>query len=151
MTAGDVRAALGLEPLLPEGGFFRETYRSAHSTAIYYLITPTNFSRMHRLASDEVFHFYLGDPVGQLHLRPDGTGEVITLGNELAAGQRPQVIVPGGTWQGACLAAGGRFALLGTTMAPAFDPAEFEAGDRERLCRRWPAFADRIRALTPTS
>jgi hypothetical protein len=147
-AAGAVIAALGLQPLQPEGGYFRETYRSARSTAIYYLITRDSFSRMHRLTGDEVFHFYRGDPVEQLHLRPDGSGEWITLGTELHAGQRPQVVVPGGTWQGARLTAGGQFALLGTTMAPPFDPAGFETGDREALCRHWPAFADAIRALT---
>jgi len=147
IPADAVIAALGLEPLQPEGGFFRETYRSTNSTAIYYFVTPFSFSRMHRLTGDEIFHFYIGDPVEQVQLRPDGTGAVFILGTDFTAGQQPQLVVPGGTWQGARLVEGGRWALLGTTMAPGFDPAGFEAGDREFLCRQWPLFADRIARL----
>ena len=114
MTAEEVIVALGLEPHPLEGGFFRETYRTAQkawgqdrslATAIYYLLTPQTYSRMHKLPGDELFHFYLGDPVEQLHLRPDGAGEVVTLGTDVPVGHRPQVLVPGGVWQGAALAA----------------------------------------------
>src|SRR5882672_7708609 len=98
---------LGLTPLEPEGGHFLETWRSsdrtgngrALGTAIYYLLTPRTCSIMHRLPGDELFHFYLGDPVEVLVLRPDGSGEVVTLGTDVAAGHRPQVLVPGGVWQ----------------------------------------------------
>ena len=157
MTAEDVIAALGLEPHPLEGGFFRETYRTPQkifgqerslATAIYYLLTEQTCSRMHRLPGDELFHFYLGDPVEQLHLRPDGSGEVVTLGADLSAGQRPQVLVPGGVWQGAALAAGGRFALLGTTMAPGFAYPDYQTGDRAGLTAQYPAFAAAIERLT---
>lgn len=111
---------LGLIPHPVEGGYFAETYRSveqlpasglpsrygaarAASTAIYYLLTPDTFSAMHRLASDEIFHFYLGDPVEMLHLHPDGSHRVLVIGPDLEAGQRPQVIVPRHIWQGARL------------------------------------------------
>src|SRR5947207_4515584 len=89
MTAEDVIAALGLEPHPLEGGFFRETYRTTQkiwgqdgslATAIYYLLTPQACSWMHKLPGDELFHFYLGDPVEQLQLRLDGSGEIVTLG-----------------------------------------------------------------------
>lgn len=155
---------LGLEPH-PEGGYFRETYRSreraggldaryagdrAVATAIYYLLTPSTFSEMHRLASDEVFHHYRGDAVEQLQLSPEGGGRVVVLGPDLAAGERPQVVVPRGVWQGARLVPGGGhgYALLGTTVAPGFDFADYESGDREQLVAAYPAHVDRILALT---
>jgi uncharacterized protein len=166
-TADEVIAALGLRPLPVEGGYYRETYRAAlrlpagalgphyadaraASTAIYYLLTPDTFSALHRLPGDEVYHFYLGDPVEVLQLGPapaDG-GRVLTLGTDLRAGQAPQAVVPGGVWQGSALASGGRFALLGTTMAPGFEFADYEAGDRAALLATYPAFADRVRRLT---
>jgi hypothetical protein len=157
LTPEEVIAALGLEPHPLEGGFFRETYRTPQkmhgqerplATAIYYLITPAACSALHRLPTDELFHFYFGDPVRQVHLRPDGSGEVVTLGPDILAGHRPQVLVPGGVWQGACLADGGRLALLGTTMAPGFAYPDYQLGDRAELTRQYPAFADVIGRLT---
>ena len=156
-TAEEVIAALGLEPHPLEGGFFRETYRTqqkmhgqerALKTAIYYLLTPQTCSMMHRLPGDEMFHFYFGDPVTMLHLYPDGSGKVVSFGSDVLAGQRPQVLVPGGVWQGACLEDGGRFALLGTTMAPGFAYPDYEKGDRAELTEQYPEFAELIRRLT---
>lgn len=163
MTIDEIVARLGLAPHPQEGGWFVETYRSgvvlpanvlsggtprSLSTAIYYLVTPDSFSHLHRLPADEVFHFYLGDPVEMLLLEPAGGGRVVTLGVDLAADMRPQVVVPAGVWQGSRLAPGGRFALLGTTVAPGFDPADYESGDRATLARSWPQHAERIAALT---
>lgn len=162
--AAAIIARLGLVPHPREGGYFRETYRAgeavaadalagryagarALSTAIYYLLTPATFSALHRLASDEVFHFYAGDPVEQLRLHPDGRGEIAVIGNDLAAGMRPQAVVPRGVWQGACLAPGGRYALLGCTVAPGFDDADYEVGDGAALAAAYPAFAARIATL----
>ena len=82
------------------------------ATAIYFLLTPETFSGMHRLPGDEGFQFYMGDPVETLQLKPDGTGDVVLLGTDLATGMRPQIIVAGGIWQGSRLRAGGKFALL---------------------------------------
>jgi predicted cupin superfamily sugar epimerase len=156
-TAAEIITHLNLRPLPREGGLYRETYRSdlqgpngrAAGTAIYYLLTPDTFSALHRLAYDEVFHFYLGDPVEMLQLDPkSGEGRVVTLGSDLLAGQQPQVVVPRGVWQGSRLKPGGSFALLGTTMAPGFDFADYEAGN-ERLADVFPAFAERIRRLCP--
>jgi predicted cupin superfamily sugar epimerase len=163
VTADQIRALLGLAPH-PEGGYFRETYRAAEAlpagalparygadralgTAIYYLLTPGTFSAVHRLRSDEVFHFYAGDPVEMLLLE-EGGGRVVTLGNDLAAGLRPQQVVPAGVWQGSRLRPGGAWALLGTTVAPGFDFADYEAGARAELQRAWPAFATVIAELT---
>lgn len=164
LTAQEIIERLRLRPLPREGGWFAETYRAAGAipeeplgrgyggarsfgTAIYYLLTPDTFSALHRLRGDEIFHFYLGDPVEMLLLRRDGSREIVTLGNDLAAGMQPQFVVPGGVWQGARLRAGGRFALLGTTMAPGFDWADFEAGEREPLVARYPKCESLIRAL----
>jgi predicted cupin superfamily sugar epimerase len=165
LTAEEIIERLKLEPLTIEGGYFRETYRSEllvpsdllprlrdgnrHlASAIFYLLTPQSFSGMHRLPGDEIFHFYLGDPVEMLQLHPDGTGEVIRIGDDIAADMRPQVLVPGGSWQGSRLLHGGRFALMGTTMAPGFDPVDYTAGTRAELRAEYPAYAELIAALT---
>ncbi len=105
---------------------------------------------MHRLPTDELFHFYLGDPVEHLHLFPNGTGRVVRIGPDLLAGERPQVLAPRGVWQGARLAPGGShgYALLGTTVAPGFDFADYEGGRREELIASYPAFRELIEALT---
>ncbi len=103
---------------------------------------------MHRLRGDEVFHFYLGDPVDLLQLHPDGTGKIAVLGPNLAAGMRPQLVVPGGVWQGMKLLRGGKYALLGTTVAPGFDFKDFEIGHREELVDEYPQFAKLITELT---
>lgn len=164
-TAEELIAFLGLKPHPREGGFYRETYRSADrfeasllpsrygtersaGTAIYYLLTKDTFSALHRLRTDEVFHFYLGDPVEMLQLLPDGTGRLITLGHDLFAAQSPQVVVPRGVWQGSSLKKGGAFALLGATVAPGFDFADYEAGDGERLTTQYPKFAETIQRLS---
>lgn len=156
LSANEIIAALNLQPHPVEGGFFRETYRSAASsggrslsTAIYYLLTPQTVSALHRLPTDEVFHFYVGDPVRMLQLWPDGSTRTLILGSDITAGQQPQLVVPGGVWQGSHLVDGGRFALLGATMAPGFDYADYETGRREPLARQYPDFAELIRRLTP--
>jgi len=158
LTAEELIRFLRLEPLPREGGWYRETYRSARrwpdaaraaGTAIYYLLTPDTFSALHRLPTDEVFHFYLGDPVEMLQLGPspgDG-GHIVTLGPDILGGQQVQTVVPAGVWQGSVLRDGGRFALLGTTMAPGFDFADYEAGERPVLTHMYPAFAERIARL----
>jgi predicted cupin superfamily sugar epimerase len=148
MNADDVIRVLGLKPLTIEGGHFFETYRSEHSTAIYYLLKPDTFSALHRLTADEVFHFYCGDPVEMLQLLPDGEGRVVMIGNDLLAGHRPQVIAPAGVWQGARLAAGGKFALLGATVAPAFEYETYTHGKRAELVAAYPRWRARIEALT---
>ena len=165
LTIDEIKSILCLEPHPREGGYFREMYRStetldAHtlpsrygrkrslSTAIYYLLTPETFSGMHRLPTDEIFHFYVGDAVEMLQLYPDGAGKVLRLGTDFSSGERPQVVVSRGVWQGSRLAAGGRFALLGTTMAPGFEISDYETGRKNDLVNSYPAHAEMIAALT---
>ncbi|MBL8900532.1 MAG: cupin domain-containing protein [Planctomycetes bacterium] len=159
-TAAAWIARLDLRPLPFEGGYFRQTVCSEERspiarhgasrplhTAIYYLLTPDSHSAMHRLPSDEVFHFYAGDRVRMLQLAPDGTGRIARLGNDGALGVEPQVLVPRGTWQGSELEPGGRYALLGTTMAPGFELEDFELGHRAELSAAYPQFAEELARL----
>jgi hypothetical protein len=160
MDAEALIRTLGLVPLGFEGGYYREMVRSeqtvrtpdgprAQHTAIFYLLTDRTRSLMHRLRSDEVYHFYRGDPVSMLMLHPDGRSESLLLGPDVAAGQRIQHRVPKGAWQGSQVVPGGSFALLGTTMAPGFDLADFELGDRMALVEAYPEAAKAVRELTP--
>ena len=165
LTAQEIIDILGLEPMPREGGYYVETCRSDEMlgtevlparytgprrlhTAIYYLLTPDTFSTMHRVVSDEVFHFYLGDPVEMLHLFPDGSHAVLILGSDMVSGQRPQVLVPSGVWQGCRLIDGGEFALMGTTVAPGFEFADYEQGDPDQLTHQYPKCKPLIAALT---
>jgi predicted cupin superfamily sugar epimerase len=164
VTAEEIIAHLKLKPHPREDGFFIETYRStektawealpprydgtrSHSTAIYFLLTSKGFSEMHRIQSDEIFHFYAGATTKLLLLYPQtGRGQVLKLGNDLLSDESPQIVVPRGCWQG--MRTTGEFTLMGTTVAPGFEYSDYESGNREELIRLYPAFADRIRALT---
>jgi uncharacterized protein len=163
MSAEEIKALLHLQPHPKEGGWYRRTYTSdvsvallggvrPYGTAIYYLLEEGTFSEMHVLASDEIFHFYLGDPVEMLQLLPDGSSAVFTLGPDLRAGQHVQLVVPAGVWQGTRLidgASGGeKVALLGCTVTPGFDFADYRSGSYAELAAGWPHETQRIRGLT---
>ncbi len=120
------------------------------STTIYYLLTPDTFSAIHRLRGDEVYHFYLGDPVEMVNLYPNGKWQNVKLGHDIAGGALVQHMVPHGVWQGSRLIAGGKFALLGTTMSPGFSFADNEFGNRKLLSSEYPGCADLIKSLTRT-
>ena len=156
-----------MEKIPVEGAWFAVTYTStdhlaatalpprygaarAAGGAIYALVTREDFSAMHRLKTDELWHYYAGDPLELLLLHPDGRSEKIILGPDPLAGQHPQFTVPHGTWMGAwpVRAAPDAYTFFGTTMAPAFDPSDFEVGYRDELAAGHPAFADLIAALT---
>jgi predicted cupin superfamily sugar epimerase len=153
-------AHLALAPH-PEGGFYRETYRSpltvptprgprAAHTAIYFLLPAGVFSGLHRVASDEVWHHYQGDPIDLHLLEGEGPGarsSFVALGHDHARGERPQHVVPAGVWQ-AAVPRGERFALCGCTVAPGFDFADFELPSRAALLARFPAHADLVTSLT---
>ena len=159
MTAAEIKELLKLSPHPIEGGHFRRTYTSglevqtphgarAAGSAIYYLLEPGLFSEMHVLTSDEMFHFYLGDPVEMLQLLPDGGSTVVPLGPDLAAGQHVQVVVPAGVWQGMQLVGNGSVALLGCTVTPGFNYADYKNARSADLIAKWPGEAERIRGLT---
>jgi uncharacterized protein len=170
MTADEVKIILGLVPHPREGGCYVRTYESGEmlpstafaagrypsarhtGTAIYYLLEPGTFSEIHRLRSDEIFHFYAGDAVEMLQLHADGSGTIVRIGNRLAQGERPQVVVPRDVWQGSHLAPGGEWALLGCSVSPGFEFEDYETATREDLSARWPAFSQLIATLTrPTA
>jgi predicted cupin superfamily sugar epimerase len=164
-TAREIVDRFHLVPLTIEGGYFRETYRAPLmvaanalpdeyacdrnvSTCIYYLLTPETYSAIHIVKSDEIFHFYAGDPVEMLQLWPNGEARVVTIHNDLAAGYEPQHIVSAGVWQGCRLVPGGSWAFMGCTVAPGFDYADFELGDGEALRTKYPQHSALISALT---
>ncbi|MGA2322232.1 MAG: cupin domain-containing protein [Sedimentisphaerales bacterium] len=165
MTAEQIIKRFKMQPLRQEGGYYIETYRAAEqlkkeilpfgvsgdrniSSVILYLLTAKTVSLMHRLKCDEMFHFYLGNPVTMLQLHPDGSSEIVTLGHDILNEQKVQVLVPKGTWQGAFIQPGGKFSLMGCSVAPAFDEADFEIGDRETLLVKYPDMRELILHLT---
>jgi hypothetical protein len=146
LTAEDVIEILGLRPLEHEGGWWAQTHLDTHGSAIYYLLRTGERSHLHRLPGPEVYHYHAGAPLELLLLHADGTVSTPRLGPDLAAGERPQLVVPGGTWQGSRSA--GAWTLAGTTMAPAFRGHDYEHGTRHRLIGGWPAATALIVALT---
>jgi len=160
LTARKIIKLFRMKPLPNEGGFYTETYRCPEkirlktigsrniSTAILYLLTPDTRSKLHRLKHDEIFHFYLGDPVTMLLLHPNGKTEIITLGPDILKGHRVQTTIPRNTWQGCLLKKRGKFALLGTTVAPGFDFNDFQLADRNNLLKKFPSQKSLITKLT---
>jgi predicted cupin superfamily sugar epimerase len=176
--AQKIVATLGLAPLAHEGGYFRQTWRSEAGSAIYFLLTPEDFSALHRLRrADETWHFYAGDTVQHAMLGAgDAAARLTTLGSDVLAGETPQLLVPAGVWQGARLVPGGGpdglaglppsprlrragtagpstslragWALVGCTLTPAWDDKDFELAGRAALEREFPGAAALIRALT---
>jgi len=143
----------------PEGGFYRETYRSPTldrrgrpaATMIYFLLPQGHVSRLHRLDADEGWHLYLGGPLEIYELDERGADcppQITTLGTDLARGERPQHIVPAGRWFGAAPAAGAAYALVGCSVAPGFEFAKFELGERSKLTRTFPGAGELIDRLT---
>jgi predicted cupin superfamily sugar epimerase len=156
---------LRLEPH-PEGGFFREVYRSkewiphaalpqrfsgsrAFSTSIYYLLQSGDFSAFHRIHSDETWHFYAGGPLEIVTLLDGGAVSTI-LGTNVGRGEHLQYTVPSGVWFGARPCVDTHYSLVGCTVSPGFDFADFEMGHSERLCREFPSALAVIEALTRT-
>ena len=162
--AADWIERLGLVPH-PEGGHFRETYRApecmagtdlppryggsrAFGTAIYFLLRSGEASRLHRIKSDEIWHFYAGGPLAIFLIHPAGNLHEIALGLDFDHGQRPQAVVPAGTWFGAAPLPDTLYSLVGCTVAPGFDFADFELADRRRLSDAYPQHHALIERLT---
>ncbi|MET9761178.1 cupin domain-containing protein [Streptomyces sp. NPDC006372] len=155
MTPDDLIAHYGLEPIPREGGLFRQTWAGPErpdgrpeGTAIVALLTADDFSALHRLPTDEIWHFYLGDPLELLLLAPDGSTRTAVLGPDVLGGQHIQFTVPAGTWMGGRVREGGSWTLFGCTMAPGFTFQGYEHGDETDLTARYPAEADKIAALS---
>jgi predicted cupin superfamily sugar epimerase len=165
MTPEKIIDFFGMKPLPDEGGYYVETYRAVEklsasvlpqryagtrniSTAILYLLTPETFSAIHRLKSDEVFHFYLGDPVTMLLLDPKGNSQIVTLGQDILNDQKLQQMIPTGTWQGCCLKNDGKFALMGTTVTPGFEFDDYEQAEKKELLKKYPQQKELILRLT---
>ena len=163
LTPEIIKEHFHMVPLDREGGVFCQTYISDEvlpeavipgrvgdhtiCSAILYLISGDCFSRMHRLPTEEIFHFYMGDPLEMLQLYPDGTGKVFRMGQDILNGEEVQLTVHRGTWQGTRLAPGGRWALIGTSMAPGMEHHDYEDGDRETLQRQYPQFRELLEHL----
>lgn len=164
-TPQEIINSLKLEPLPIEGGYFRRTYESSShisaaawsenlvqkplSTSIFYLLTKDrNRSKLHKLPSDEIYHFYLGSPVLMLLLYPDGTSNKVYLGSNILEGQHLQFTVPANTWQGSLLLDHSSYALLGTTMSPGYVNEDFILGDLTNLHDQYPHESNLIKLLT---
>ena len=149
-AARELIAALQLAPLPEEGGYFRATWRSATASAIYFLLTAEDFSALHRLEQDELWFFHAGDPIEHVQLDPrDRSARIHRLGPAALAGDQPQVVVPGGVWQGARLAAAQHgYALVSCIVSPPWAPSGFTLGMRAELARAFPAHGAWIARLT---
>ncbi len=149
----------------PEGGYFSETYRASgkitatdppgaisgtrcFSTAIYFLLPGGDSSRLHRIKSDELWHFYLGDPLTIACISPEGETELTVMGGDVEAGQKLQHLVPAGRWFGAYHSGKADFSLVGCTVAPGFDFTDFELAWRAELLRQFPDSKNLIERLT---
>lgn len=149
----------------PEGGYFKETYRDSgtiarnalpsdfsgdrnFSTAIYFLLPEGKKSHLHRIKSDEVWHFYLGGPLTVVQISPEGKIEEIVLGQDVTSGQKIQHVVPRGYWFGAYPNPASRFSFVGCTVAPGFDFTDFEMGKKEDLIKHFPDARGIIELLT---
>ena len=163
MTAEEVRALLGLEANAT-CGFVRETWRSALSvapgglpapfaegrplgSALYFLVTPAAPVKLHRIRNDQLYHYYLGDPLEVLLLRENGAAERVVVGPDLRAGQRVQLLIPGSTFHTARLAGARGWFLGASTEWPEVAPADVELGDAEALAARYPQVAADIRSF----
>ncbi|MCL2480268.1 MAG: cupin domain-containing protein [Spirochaetaceae bacterium] len=155
IPASDIIKALNMSPH-PEGGYFRETYRSKgvipanvllnenfsgprnYCTAIYYLLTNGDKSHLHRIKQDEIWHFYLGGSLRLCMISPDGEYKEVILGQNIMDSDCLQYVVPAGWWFGATPAKSVAWSLVCCTVAPGFDFADFEMADKKNLCEKFP-------------
>jgi predicted cupin superfamily sugar epimerase len=157
---------LNLQPH-PEGGYYKEVYRSAGSvpasvlgepfngdrsycTSIYFMLTSDTFSALHRINQDEMWHFYQGSSLSLHIISPEGNYQNIQVGHDFNKGEVPQVLVPADHWFGATVNEANSFSLVGCTVSPGFDFADFELGDYKGLCKHFPQHEVLIKKLTRT-
>lgn len=170
MDAKTIKEWFDLQPNTAEGGYFAGVYTSSLTidnkelpgfkpvkekrplcSAIYYFLDADTFSAMHKVTGNMLYHFYSGDPVQMLLLYPEGSAnrwEICTFSNDLAAGGCPMKDIPGGTWLGSRLVAGGSYALMGVSMDPGFNPVDYTIAKRKDLIKQYPDQKDLITALT---
>lgn len=149
----------------PEGGYFKEIYRSEgvipqnalgkkyegnrnYCTAIYFLLTSDTFSAFHCIHQDEIWHFYAGSPILLHQITPEGIYSCLEIGNDFAKGQMPQVVVKGGVWFGATVKNENSFSLVGCTVSPGFDFRDFELAEQKKLIQAFPQHKAIIARLT---
>ena len=164
LTIKEIVQQLDLQPH-PEGGYFKETYRSEAQipnvilgdafdgprnicTGIYYLLESGDFSALHKINQDEMWHFYLGDGLELTQISQSGELTTVTIGNDLLKGEVLQHVVPSQFWFGARVVKPNSFALVGCTVAPGFDFNDFVLGDRAMLLNKFPEHKDCIESLT---
>jgi predicted cupin superfamily sugar epimerase len=160
----ELATQLQLQPH-PEGGYYKEVYRSAgtipqaalgtefsgdrnYSTGIYFLLTGSNFSAFHRIKSDELWHFYDGDMCKVYVIHLNGELEIIRLGRNIANGEVYQAVVPAGAWFASECSNPNGYSLTGCTVSPGFDFADFEMAERDSLINQYPQHAEEIKKLT---
>lgn len=171
LTSRDIQTKFGMKPNLAEGGFYSLTQVSQNllpndvlaslpnadplrtlSSGIFYHISQASPSRMHRVMGDIIYHFYAGDPIEMLLIYPDGhfpSAEFITFGNDIAGGQTPVKVIPGGTWMGSRMLSDGDWALMGVTMSPGFHPIDYHIAENGELEGQYPAYANFMESLRP--
>ena len=154
---------LGLQPH-PEGGYFKEVYRSKgmieinddqlqlfgkrnYSTSIYFLITSDEYSAFHRIHQDELWHFYEGSPVSIYVISPEGTLEIFKVGNDINSGQEFQVTIPANHWFAAKIEKPNAYSLVGCTVSPGFDFSDFELATKKDLLQQFPQHKDIVSQL----
>lgn len=155
ITPEDIAKALQLEPLDQEGGLFRSTYHQVDpetglekANAIYYMLIGRQFSHLHRLPHDEIYHYHLGDPLELIEICPDGTCHRYLCGPDVVNGHVPQVTMHANCWQGSRVAKGGEFSLVGTVSIPGWTPESYEhCMDCESLVQQHPEWEELIRYL----
>lgn len=160
----DIISRLDLLPH-PEGGYYKETYRSegqiksdslpsnmkgsrSYCTGIYFLLTSDNFSSFHRIKQDEMWHFYSGSTLLVHVISPEGEYSQIKLGTNLEEGETPQAVVKANSWFGASLKHSDNYALVGCTVSPGFDFMDFELAKYESLANKFPQHSSIIKLLT---
>lgn len=160
MNARDFVKELGMLPH-PEGGYYLENYRSSQTinpdgfngprttcTSIYFLLEKDQFSALHRIKSDEIWHFYEGDPLEIIEITPEGKHSATKLGRNILGGEKLSYVVKAGNWFASRPLIGSKFSLVGCTVAPGFDFQDFEMPERKWFLEKFPALSDLICGLT---